>query len=577
MSTFTDHNCGGCGCCDSHSGPHVDIAKLINAYESMIQGLVEKLDKDEAANKYRTIADSYSKNETANALAYKADTAVTNDLASRLARLEAQGFLTKEQCDAYYAAVVSGGYVKNEDINRYVLKSYADTTYQLVAHMSEYQKRSDMTVYQQKAEAEALFLKIAIAERDYAKKAEVPSVEQFETVSNSIESDGNDVKLKGDKILDREGKPVVTNARIRDTDGNDVDVLQLGDNSKNVAFPQRPVVMIPNGEGQYTLKYLVTRDEIGTVPVGGIIRWPFNWEDCPPQLSMLEYLKLDEYNGEWMPCSGATIPTDPSYDKVREVLGSTVFPRESYSIIHAKAAAETESIPADVWTMDVTLLSNTLREKILESQRLIDKYNDMIATQNTLLASKAEMGYVDNTFETKLDAMKHETIEHARDAYATRAALTQEQVRATMMEDRLDRKIKGVGKDWDDRLNAKATWNALEGERKERRSMDSSLQQQLIAEHIGCHDESDRLQDEIESLDQKITEQQKKHSSSMADLSQAVSSAERNLVSEISSRANADMQLNRKIDGNTVMLSGAINAEAETRAKADKELEKKIP
>lgn len=555
MSTFTRWNLDGCGC---GGGATVDVAKLINAYESMVQGLVAKLDKTEAANIYRTISDSLSKSEISYALANKADDAVVQSLRRAVEALIAEGFVTKAQGDTYWAALVNGGYAKNSDLQRYAQTSYVQDTYQTKADMVNYQTVRAMSGYASRAEIEALYEKKAVIEAEYAKKSDVPDITQFEQATAGITSQDGNAKLTGDKLLDRAGDTILEVGRVPSSEGETARMVQIGNNAHGVAFAQRPVIMVPDGTGKYVLKYLVTGDEIGTVPVGGIIRWPINWEACPSGTDIMEFLHLDKYNGEWYPCSGASIPPEAEYDEVREVLGSTVFPKESFSIIHAKAAANVGQIPADVWAMDTTVLADELRSKVLEAQALIEKYNAMIATQNTLLAGKAESSYVDLTFETKIDAAKHETIEHARDAYATRAALTQEQVRATMMEDRLNKKIKTMDKGWNEQLNSKATWNALEGERAERRGMDDSLQNQLIAEHIGCHEEGDKLRDAIENLDQRMDFERQERASVLGTVSQSNTQLEHAIMAEAAERARADHVLDKKIDHVGLTLAGAI-------------------
>lgn len=557
MSTFTGWNGDGCGC--GSGGAKVDIAKLINAYEEMIHGLTNKLDEDKARATYRTIADSLSRNEIANALALKASDSFAQLLASKIASLEEKGLVTKAQGDTYWAALVDGGYVKNSDISKYVLKQYADQTYQTKAEMINYQPKSDMANYQKKAEAEITFAKATDVARTYARKEDVPSMEQFKTVGDSIESDGNNAKLKGNKILDRSGNALVSSTKVPVTEGSTVDVVQLGDNNTKVAFAQRPVIMYPDGTGKFTLKHLVTSDELGSVPVGGIIEWSKNWEDCPTGFDIMEWLHLSEFNGEWMPCSGAVLPNEPEYDKCREVLGTNTLPKRSFRIIRVKAVSAISNVPADVWAMDTTVLAETLRNKILEAQELINKYNNMVAGQNTQIANKAETSYVERTFETKLDAAKHETIQHARDTYATRHALTQEQVRATMMEDRVSRKVDTVLESIDNQIDSKATWSALEGERAERRSMDDSLQQQLIAEHIGCHEEDERLQDNIDHIDAKINSEIAERKKQISTLGKNVSDTQNYIAIEAQQRACGDINLDKKINETAEYLQDEID------------------
>ena len=570
MSTFTGWNGPECG----GGGVRVDIAKLIDAYNQMSAGLVAKLDKTEAAATYRTIADSISRAEIAEALAGKASDSLAQLLRRKVEELESAGFVTKEQGDAYWAAFVTEGYAKNSDLAKYVLSTTASATYQTKEAMGEYQKTSEADAkYATKAESEDTYATKIYVDSTFARKEDVPNMEQFDDVADALTSEGDNAKLKGDALLDKGGNVIAQLADVPNGEGGTTKVLQVGDNTKSVAFPQRPVIMVPTEEGKYEFKYLVTNDEVGTVPVGGIIRWAINWEDCPEGTDLMEFLHLDGYNGEWYPCSGAVIPSDPEFNEVRNILNSSTFPKESYSIIHAKAAAATKSIPQDIWAMDTAILSETLRDKIIEAQRVIEKYNDMIAQQNSLLANKAESSYVDATFETKLDAAKHETISHARQTYATRAALTQEQVRATMMEDRLGNEIKAIPSDWTKKLNGKATWSALEGERSERRALDNDLQRQIIAEHIGTHAEQDRMRERMDDFDHRLDKEHRSHKSDIASLGGAVETTGQAIAQESIKRKAADDYLNKKINE----AGTALMIEAEVRAEKDAEIESRLP
>ena len=318
------------------------------------------------------------------------------------------------------------------------------------------------------------------------------------TASHDSDADGNlvvDKVLKTNSISTTFGQNILTYGDVQLDASADTDnpktkpAIEAGTDDIPWLFVQRPMARVSNGNGATKYSYLITQDEVGTVPVGGIIRWSKNWQDLgsiTDPTAVLGSLGLPT-SGEWLPCCGASIPSDVAYDALREICGSYL-PIESYSIIHAKAAAEVTDTIHDIYAMNVTMLSRELTHKLEEAQLVIDKYNALIAGQNILINEKANISYVDN---------KAEHAENLVDA---------EKKRATAAESNITSRVDT----FNHRIDKKATWAALHDEAKLRQAADTNLETQLVAEHIGAHEALGALRKTVDthtvSIDQLTAE-----------------------------------------------------------------------
>ena len=237
--------------------------------------------------------------------------------------------------------------------------------------------------------------------------------------------------------------------------GNDVTgvydcaLLMIGDET-NSAIPtstQRMAFL----DQQNKLHFYPLQEELGTVPVGGMIDWPKSG-------TTFEELGLDP-SGEWQPCNGAVIPSGSEYDTVRSICGSH-FPDKPGKIIHAKASSMSEAAKSNIYAMDVATLSAELQRRLEQADAIVAKYEAMIAAQNQAIAD--------------------ETNRAAKSVQSVNKRLTD--THAQLRE----------------AIDMRATNSALETEIKQRSLSDEQLRQHIINEHIAAHEAEQKLDEKID-------------------------------------------------------------------------------
>lgn len=221
-------------------------------------------------------------------------------------------------------------------------------------------------------------------------------------------------------------------------------LLLIGDETNNTipASTQRMAFL----DQQNKLHFYPLQEELGTVPVGGMIDWPKTG-------STFEELGLDP-SGEWQPCNGAIIPVGAEYDQVRGICGDH-FPDKPGKIIHAKASSLSEAAKSNIYAMDVATLSTELQRRLEIADAIVAKYEAMIAEQDSAIAAEA----------TRAEKSVQKVTKRLTDTHA--------QLREA--------------------IDMRATNSALETEIKQRSKSDEQLRQHIINEHIAVHEAERKL------------------------------------------------------------------------------------